>query len=82
MHIVDGVEWSVGYASCTLTVVEQNYAQNEQEALGIVFGVKWFNQYLYGCKFTLATVSLYTVWTNRWSMPISCCPHATVGTDP
>ena len=31
MHIVDGVERSVAYASCTLSAAEQNYAQTEQE---------------------------------------------------
>ena len=55
MHIVDGVEWPVAHESCTLSVAEQNYAQIEQEACGIIFEVKRFNQYLYGHAFTLAT---------------------------
>ena len=32
-----------------------HYQLLEREALGIIFGVKRFNQYLYGCSFILAT---------------------------
>ena len=55
MHVIDGVEKPVAFASCTLSVAEQNYAQVEREALGIIFGVKRFNQYLYDREFILAT---------------------------
>ena len=55
MHVVDGVERPVAFASRTLSVAEQKYAQVEREALGIIFGVKRFNQYLYGRSFILAT---------------------------
>ena len=54
MHIVDGVERPVAYASHTLSMAERNYAQIKQTALGIIFRVKRFNQYLYGRAFTLA----------------------------
>ena len=55
MHVVNGEEKPVAYASRTLSVAEQNYSHIEVEALAIIFGVKHFNQYLYGREFNLVT---------------------------
>jgi len=40
MHVTNGAEQPVVYASQTLSQAERNYAQLEWEALAIIFGVK------------------------------------------
>lgn len=55
-HILpDSGEKPIAFASRTLNKAEANYAQREQEALSMVFGVRKFHQYLYGRKFKLLT---------------------------
>lgn len=51
----DGTERPVAFASRTLSPVERNYAQEEKEALSLIFGIHKFHQYLYGHTFTLVT---------------------------
>jgi hypothetical protein len=51
-HIMpSGEERPIAFASRTLSKAESNYAQNEREALSVVFGEKKFHQYLFGRKF-------------------------------
>lgn len=54
-HQIDGQFRPVAFASCTLSQAQQNYSQLEKEAFSIIFGLKRFCQYLYGCSFTLLT---------------------------
>ncbi|KAL6469072.1 hypothetical protein MHYP_G00225960 [Metynnis hypsauchen] len=51
----DGSERPIAFASRSLTAAEKNYAQTDHEALSLVWGVKRFNQYLFGKEFTLVT---------------------------
>jgi transposase InsO family protein len=48
-------ERPVAFASRTLTPAEANYSQLDKEALALVFGVRRFERYLLGRKFTLVT---------------------------
>ena len=80
----------MAYASQTLSQAERNYAQLEREALVIIFGVKKFNQYLYGRQFTLVTDhqplcklfghkervhSLAAARMLRWTLILSACAY-------
>ena len=51
----EGSERPIAFASRTLSFSEKNYSQLHKEALVIIVEVKKFDQYLYGCKFTLET---------------------------
>ncbi|XP_022799773.1 uncharacterized protein K02A2.6-like [Stylophora pistillata] len=55
-HITaNGTERPIAYASRSLTKSERNYSVIEKEALAINFGIRKFQQFLYGCRFTLLT---------------------------
>ena len=52
-HKLGDEERPIAYASCSLAPAEKNYSQIDKEALAIVFSVRHFHQYLYGCSFTI-----------------------------
>ena len=54
-RMADGTERPIGYVSRSLNTAERGYSTIEKEALAIIFGVKKFNQFLYGHKFTIQT---------------------------
>ena len=54
-QLPDGLERPVCYSSRTLTPTEKKYAVVEKEALAVSFGIKKFQQYLYGRRFCLVT---------------------------
>lgn len=49
----DNKERPIVYASHTLSKTESNYSQIDKELLSIIFGLKNFNQYVWGRNFTL-----------------------------
>ena len=51
----DGNERLISYVSRTLTAAEKGYCQLEKEGLAVVFEVKHFHQYLFGCPFSIFT---------------------------
>jgi len=52
-HMQDGSVRLIAFASCTLALAERNYSQLHKKALSIIFGVKRFQQYLYGQQFII-----------------------------
>ena len=51
----NGVVKPIAFASRSLSKAEQAYSQLDREALGLIFGVKAFHQYIYGRSFVLET---------------------------
>ena len=78
----DGTERPIAFASRTLSMAEQNYAQLEKEALGLVFGAKRFPLFVrkdfhtgYGSMTILGPKtgipSLAAVRLQRWAIVLS-----------
>jgi len=44
----DRSEKSIAFASRTLNESEKNYSQIDEEALALVFAIKYFHQFVYG----------------------------------
>ena len=53
--MADEAERPIVYVARLLNKAERGYFTIEKEALAIIFGVKKFNQFLYGQKFTIQT---------------------------
>ena len=51
----NGSDQPIAFASRSLSKAEKGYAHLDKEGLAIVFGVKKFNQYLFGHKFTISS---------------------------
>jgi hypothetical protein len=54
-HIIERHEKPIAFASPTLNPEEKNFAHIDNEALGLIWGIKKFHTYLYGRKCILET---------------------------
>ena len=68
-ELQNGKEVVIAYAGRDLNPAEKNYSTTEHEALGVIFGIKKFEPYLYGRKFILYTDH----HSLKWLMNISDC---------
>ena len=68
----NGSERPIAFASRTLNQAEKAYSQIDKEALALYWGVRTFNTYLYGHKFTLVTdhKPLLSIFSPKKSLPV------------
>ena len=52
-RLKDGLTRPIAFASHSLNPAERRYSHLDKEGLAIVYGVKKFHQYLFGCKFVI-----------------------------
>lgn len=71
----DRSERLLAFASRSLNAAEHNYTQIDRETLSLVWGVKKFNQYLYGRHFTLITDHrpLVSIFNPQKGIPTMAC---------
>ena len=59
----------MAYASRALSKVERRYCVTRQEMLALVWAVKHFCAYLYGCPFTVRTDDQTLKWLQSFKEP-------------
>ena len=78
----DGSEKPIAFAFRSLAPAEKIYAQLDKEGLAIVFGVKKFHHYLFGCHFEILSDYKPLQHLFSESHPVGISKNPEVGIDP